>query len=27
MMTDAFLNVKDLKKTLDIKGWGCESCI
>lgn len=27
MMTDAFINVKDLKKTLDIKGWGCESCI
>ena len=27
MMTDAFINVKDLKKTLDIKGWGCDSCI
>ncbi len=27
MMIDSFINVKDLKKTLDIKGWGCESCI
>ena len=27
MMTESFLNAKDLKKTLDIKGWGCESCI
>lgn len=27
MMTESFLTAKNLKKTLDIKGWGCDSCI